>query len=251
LKHNNIKWELIASILLGISIIVKPVMVFVVPFLITLNINFKKKKIIFDFPTTIIRLIGVIFPILLNFIIFFLYPPLWEGFLTINLTGTEAELLNHSFSITKLINNYCTFYSIPCNHILILLIMLLTIGGLGFLIYTLRKTDQFSIIYGFLFSILIMLLVYFDSWDHHLLIILPILIILIFNLPRYSEIIKKFIKPGFFFLCFFDLAFMGIWFLVQSWFPFNFVPTIFLLLIFYGISKSSLKQNLDEDMDHR
>ncbi len=241
LKHNKIKWDLIASIILGISIIVKPIMVFMIPFLIVLSLDLKRKKIVFNFSTTIVRLIGVIIPILLNSIIFLLYPKLWGAFLTINLTGSEAKLLNHSFSITKLINNFCVFYSIPCNHILILLIMIIVIGGLGFLIYILRIKNQFSIIYGYLFSILIMLLVYFDSWDHHLLILTPILIIIIFNLPRHSEITKNFIKPSFFFLIFFDLAFMGIWFFTQDWFPINFVPTLFLILIFYGISKQCLK----------
>jgi len=84
---------------------------------------------------------------------------------------------------------------------------------------------------------LIMLLGYFDSWDHHLLILIPLLIVIIFNLPRNSEITNKF-KKSLIFFSFFDLAFMGIWFLTTPfWFPYNFASTIFLILVFYGIFK--------------
>ena len=88
-----------------------------------------------------------------------------------------------------------------------------------------------------------MLLGYFDSWDHHLLTLTPLLIIIIFNFPRNSNITTQFIKPSFFFLSFFDLAFMGIWFITQDLFPFNFASTIFLLLIFYGLSKFCLTKD--------
>ena len=88
-----------------------------------------------------------------------------------------------------------------------------------------------------------MLLVYFDSWTHHLLVLTPILIILVFYLPRNSKITKKYIKPSFFFLTFFDLAFMGIWWITQDFFPYNFVSTIFLLIILYGSAKICLTEN--------
>ena len=37
-----------------------------------------------------------------------------------------------------------------------------------------------------------------------------------------------------------DLPFMGIWYLTQDFFPFNFAITISLILILYGISRKSL-----------
>ena len=98
-------------------------------------------------------------------------------------------------------------------------------------------------IYGFLLGITIMLLVYFDSWDHHLLILTPLLIVALFNLPKDSEITKKFIIPGFFALNFLNLIFIGVWVLTISYFPYNFVSTVFLLLILYGIGIYSLKSN--------
>ena len=89
-----------------------------------------------------------------------------------------------------------------------------------------------------------MLLSYFDSWDHHLLNLIPLLIIIIFNLPRNSQITNS-IKPSFFFFCFFDLAFVGIWYLIYPLFPYNFECTISLLITFYGISKFCLKKKRD------
>ena len=171
---------------------------------------------------------------------FLLYPALWEGFLTINFTGEEPIILNHSFSITKIILNFFIFFNICHNPFFIFLLISIIIGGLGFLVYVFRRINKNSIIFAYLFALLIMLLVYYDSWTHHLLTVTPLLIILIFYLPRNSEITKKYVKPSFFFLNFFDLAFMGIWFILQDWFPFNFVSTIFLIFIFYGLSKYCL-----------
>jgi len=191
-----------------------------------------------------VRISGALLPISLNFFIFALYPQLLDGFIAINFTGSEPIILNHSFSLSKLIVNFCLFYNIPFNAILILLILLFFFGILGIIFYVFRRNSEHSIISGYGFGILIMLLVYFDSWPHHLLILTPILIILIFKLPRDSKITKKYLKPSLFFLSFFDLAFMGIWFLTVEFFPFNFLSTIFLILIFIGISKLLLNDKL-------
>jgi hypothetical protein len=109
------------------------------------------------------------------------------------------------------------------------------------LIFTLRRFKENSIIYGYCFGIIIMLLAYFDSWNHHLLNLTPILIIIIFNLPRQSKLTEP-IKWSLIFLSFFDLAFVGIWYLIYPLFPYNFESTFFLLLTFYTISKYCLKQ---------
>jgi hypothetical protein len=111
------------------------------------------------------------------------------------------------------------------------------IALLGFLAFMTRKNKEHSIVYGYTFGVLIMFLCYYDSWDHHLLILTPLLIIILFILPHQSDITKKFIKPSFFFLCFADLAFMGLYFVIENYFPFNFASTIFLLLVFYGLIK--------------
>jgi hypothetical protein len=129
---------------------------------------------------------------------------------------------------------------------LIFLLIIALIGGSGFLIYLFRKKNEFTSIIAYIFGLLIMLLVYFDSWPHHLLALTPLLIVLIFFMPRNSEITRKYIKRSFFFLNFLDLAFMGIWFIIQNWFPFNFMSTIFLMMIFYGLSKYCLTEDSND-----
>ncbi len=243
IKYKEIKWQLIGSIILGISIIIKPTAFFLIPFLIILKFDREKKKFYPDFFTSTIRLIGVILPVLLNFILFFMYPSLWQGFLETNFTGSNPIALNFSFSISKLIINFCYFFNIPFNQLYILIGVICIIGGIGFIIFIMRRIDEFSIIFGFAFGIIIMLLVYYDSWDHHLLNLIPILIIILFNLPR-DSVITRSIKSSLIFFSFFNLAFVGIWYLIYPLFPFNFVSTFFLLVSFYALYKYLVKSDV-------
>jgi hypothetical protein len=216
-----------------------------IPFIFIIGYNYKEKKITLDFTKSVLRLIGVLIPLASNVIMFLLYPDLLNGFLTTNFTGSETVLLNHSFSITKLISNMFLFFGVPSDEMSatpIFLGVLLIIGALGFIFYVLRRPHVNTLIFGYLFGILIMFLAYFDTWDHHILQITPLLILAIFNLPRNSELTRKYIKPGFFFLNFFGLIFTGIFLLTKPFFPFNFVSTLFLILIFIGISRYCLKK---------
>ncbi|MFX1339543.1 MAG: glycosyltransferase family 87 protein [Promethearchaeota archaeon] len=243
LTREQLRWHLFGSMILGISIVLKPTALLLIPFLMVINYDSSRKKLMFDFSKSLIRIIGVIFPISLNIIIFLLYPKLWDGFIETNFTGGNPLTLNFSFSITKIILNFCYMYNIPFNQIYVLLVVLGIIGSLGYVIFLFgRYHKKDSIIYGFTFGMVITLLVYYDSWDHHLLNLIPLLIILIFILPRKSEITVKYIKKGLLFFSFFDLAFMGLWFLTMLWFPYNFASTVFLILIFYGLSKHSLSK---------
>jgi 4-amino-4-deoxy-L-arabinose transferase-like glycosyltransferase len=243
LKHKGLKWELLASIILGLSINIKPITIFMIPFLVILSYNYNTRKFEISFVRSIVRLGGSITPIAVNLLIFIPYPQLFQGFLEINFTGSEPIILNHSFSLSKLIVNFCIFYDIPYNPLLILISLLIFFGGIGILIYIFRKKTENSLILGYVIAIVIMLLAYFDSWPHHLLILSPILIVIIFLLPRNSKLTRKFLKPIFFFISFFDLLFMGIWFGTQNFFPFNFMTTIFLILTFYCVCKALLTKN--------
>ncbi len=239
-KYKEIKYQLLASIMLGISIIIKPTTIFMIPFIIVLNYTYEKKKISFDLKLSFLRLFGVLLPLSLNIVMFLLYPDLLSGFLVTNFTGSETVLLNHSFSITKIISNILLYIGVPSNELNVLPIffsVLLVLGSLGLIFYVFRRVNRNNLIYGYTFGILIMFLAYFDSWDHHLLNLTPLLIIMLFNIPRSSEITRKYVKPSFFFLNFIGLVFTGIFWLTQLFFPFNFASTIFLILIFIGASR--------------
>lgn len=249
LKHDSIKMEFIASLFLGISIIIKPITITIVPFLFFIEFDYVRKRFRFDFIKSIIRIIGCIIPLALNLVYFILYPKLWDDFLQTNFTGTNPVDINFSFSLTKLIINGFHTFGAAYSQLLILIITLLLFGGSGFLFYVLRKKTSYSIFFGYIYSVLITLIVYFDSWDHHLLTLTPLLVIMLFILPRNSKITRKYIKPGFMFFNFLDIGFFGLFLLIYTFFPFNFVPTIVLIIIFYGISyycsstKTSESQN--------
>jgi hypothetical protein len=204
----------------------------------------EKRKLKIDFLKSIIRLIGVLLPVLSNFVLFAVYPKLWQGFLSTNFTGSNPIALNYSFSLTKLITNFCFLFNIPFSQLTVLIASGGIIGGLGFLVFILRRRAKNSILYGYTIGMLIMLLTYYDSWNHHLLNLIPLMIIIIFNLPRHSNLLH-YIKPSLFFFNFFDLIFVGIWLLTYTLFPFNFVGTFFLFLTFYGISKYLIVKKIE------
>ena len=244
LKFKEIKYQLLASFILGISILIKPTTLFMIPFIIVLNYSYEKKRITMDLKLSFLRLFGALFPLSLNVIMFLIYPDLLSGFLETNFTGSETVLLNHSFSITKIISNILLFVGIPSNELNVLPIfisILLIFGCLGYIFYTFRRFNTNYLIYGYIFGMLIMFLAYFDSWDHHLLNLTPLLVIMLFNLPRNSDLTRKYVKPSFFFLNFLGLVFTGLFWLTQLYFPFNFASTIFLIIIFIGVSKYCLK----------
>ncbi len=241
IKFKELKWQFIGSIILGVSIIIKPTTFFLIPFLILFSFNWEKRKFTFDFSGSSVRLVGVILPVSLNFILFFIYPSLWSGFLETNFTGNNPVALNFSFRITKLITNFCYFFNIPFNQLYILVGIIIIVGGLSLVVFIIRRFEKNSILYGYTFGIIVMLLVYYDSWDHHLLNLTPLLIIIIFNHPTNSDITQS-IKPSLFFFSFFDLAFVGIWYLIYPLFPFNFEGTMFLLISLYLLIKYCIKK---------
>lgn len=245
LKYENMKWQLIASVILGISIIFKPITLFLFPFLIILRFNKQTKKIELNFFQSIVRFAGALIPLALNLILFIFSPPLLEGFININLTGQETILINHSISITKIISNILYLFGVRGESLMMIqLPLFIAVAGfftilclIFYFILRSRITTRENLIYGYTLGILIMFLSYFDTWNHHLLIILPILIIIIFNFSRTSVITKKYVKISFLFFNFFDIIFTILFFITADFFPFNFAGTVFLLIVLYGILK--------------
>ncbi len=246
LFYKKIKWQLFGSVILGLSIIIKPTSFFLIPFLLVIHFDMSTKKLKIDFSTSVVRLVGVLIPVLLNFVLFAIYPKLWSDFLSTNFTGSNPLALNFSFSLTKIVTNFCYFFNIPFNQLIVLIVLVGFVGGIGFFSYILRRRDTNYILYGYTIGMIIMLLTYFDSWDHHLLNLTPLLIITIFNLPRRAKLLD-YIKPSFFFFNFFDIIFVGVWFLTYPLFPFNFVGTFFLFVLFYSLTRYFLVKRLKTD----
>jgi len=106
IKYKDIKWEFLASFILGISILIKPITIFLIPFLIVFNYDIKQKKVFFDLKANLVRLIGVALPLSLNIIVALFYPNLVEGFIVTNFTRNSLITTNASFSITRLFVNF-------------------------------------------------------------------------------------------------------------------------------------------------
>jgi len=243
LKYDSIKWDFIGSFILGISVILKPITVLLIPFLILVNINLEKRKINFLVKRSLVRLFSAIIPIFFNVIIFVIYPNLWNGFMEVNFTGSNPTDISFSFSLTKLIMNFFVYFNIDFNQTLIFFTILIIFGFIGFLFYVFRRNNKNSILIGFIFGILITFISYFEVWEHHLLTLIPFLIIFLSILPENSSILKKFINPSFYVYNFLHLAFLLIFVLTYNFFPYNFGVTIFLILNFYGIIKYCLTKN--------
>ncbi|MFX0025784.1 MAG: glycosyltransferase 87 family protein [Candidatus Hermodarchaeota archaeon] len=243
LKYESIKWDFIGSIILGTSVILKPITVLLIPFLILISINLKKRKINFLIKRSVLRLFSAMIPIFFNVLVFIIYSNLWNGFMEVNFTGSNPTDVSFSFSLTKLIMNFFVFYNINFNQTLIFFIVLIIFGLLGFFIYVFRRNTKNSILIGFIFGILITYISYFEVWEHHLLTLIPFVIIFLFILPNNSNILKRFIIPSFYVYNFLHLAFLLIFVLTYNFFPYNFGVTIFLILNFYGIIKYCISKN--------
>jgi len=246
LNYENLKMQFIASLILGISIIIKPIIITIIPFLILIEFDYERKWFHLKFTKSFVRIVGSLIPLSLNLFYFMLYPNLWSDFLQTNFTGTNPVDINFSFSLTKIIINGFYTLGAPYSQILILIVTFLIFGGTGFIIYVFRRKMNHPIIFGYTYSVLITLIVYFDSWDHHLLTLTPLLMIILFYLPRKSKIVKNYIKPGFMFFSFLDIGFFALFLLIYKIFPFNFVPTIVLIFIFYGITNYCIRKKIVE-----
>ncbi|MFX0147149.1 MAG: glycosyltransferase 87 family protein [Candidatus Hodarchaeota archaeon] len=248
LKYDNIKWDFLGSLILGISVILKPITIFMIPFLLLIRINFRKKEFNLFIKRNLVRLIGSILPLLINIVFFVIYPNLWNGFLDTNFTGSNPTDINFSFSLTKIILNFFVFYSLNFNQTLIFLIILGIFGISGFVVYIFKTSGRNSLIYGYTFGILITFISYFEVWEHHLITLIPFLIIILFILPD-SKILKRYVKPSFFVYNFINVVFLGIFVLTIDFFPYNFVGTIFLVLNFYGLYKYYLIHKRNENIE--
>ncbi len=237
LSKNSVKWNFLASLILGLSIVIKPTALLLIPFLVVFHYNLKSKQIVFELNKTISRIIGVFVPISTNFVFFILKPSLFTDFLETNFTGNNPVALNFSFSLTKSITNFLFFYSLPFNQMTIFLTILIVTLGLGMVIYIFMINPKQNVLYGFTLGIIIMLLAYFDSWDHHLLSLTPLLLIIMITLPIDSKNLYFYVKPSLYFLNFVNLAFVGFWYLIFPIFPINFETTIVLIILFYVIAR--------------
>ncbi|MCK4281000.1 MAG: DUF2029 domain-containing protein, partial [Candidatus Lokiarchaeota archaeon] len=247
---NSLIYEFLGGILIGISISIKPLAIFIIPFIIIINWNRKNKKLKIDFKRSSLRLFGVIIPILVSVLFFILYPTLWQGFVDINFSGEYTEEgINNSISITRAILNLFYIMGIQSSKFIIPIIIVLIVAIPGFLIYIFKKNSNVGINEGLIMGMIIMLLVYFDSWDHHIVSLAPFLSIFLITINsrvnlKVTRLIKNF-KIGYFLLALLVVPLSGLFFLTYQIFPFNLWASIFLLIIYISLLKFSFLETAE------
>ena len=234
---DNLKYDLLGGLFLGLGISFKPSLILLLPFIILLSYKRETKKFELHFKRTISRLLGSIFVISLSGLFFLFYPEMLEGFIEVNLTGeytynVGGDLeINPSFSLTRIILILFEVIPIDVSYILVFIIIILIFGFPLFIAFILSKPSQIRLIYGYFSGISVMFLVYFDSWPHHIVVLAPFLIFFVLlekDFNRYT--LFKYI---YYLIAFLIFAFWILFYLTYEIFPFNLGGTILLIVLYY------------------
>ena len=240
---NNSKYDLLGGFLIGFGILLKPTLILILPFLIYLNYSKETKKFTLKIKKTALRLAGSIILVVISGLYFLIFPQMLGDFIDVNLAGEytyaiEGALeINPSFSLTRFVLILLNLINIDINGFLIFIIITIVILA-PIYFYSVKNSNQpISLIDGYLAGILVMLIVYFDTWPHHLIVLAPFLIffILIHGDFKYYTILKY----CHYLLATLTVVFWGIFYLTYELFPFNIggliilIPVYFLITVFY------------------
>ncbi len=231
------RYELIGGFLLGLGILIRPTLILILPFLIFLNYKKKTKKLTFKLQKTVIRLLGSFTLITLSSVYFLIFPQMLSDFITVNLTGEYTYAIkggieiNPSFSLTRIILIFLQLIQIDINGFLIFIIIILLILIPIYYLYIQISNQPIKLVNGYFAGLLILLIVYFDSWPHHLVVLTPFLIFfLIFNKNFRNY---KMVKYLHYLIAILMVVFWGIFYLTYLFFPFNMGGLILLMLLYY------------------
>ena len=109
-----------------------------------------------------------------------------------------------------------------------------------FIVFIFSKPSQIRLIYGYFSGISVMLLVYFDSWPHHIVVLAPFLIFFVLlekDFDRYT--LFKYI---YYLIAFLLFGFWILFYLTYEIFPFNLGGTILFIVLYYLLIKYYLNQ---------
>lgn len=165
-KRYNIKYEQVfIGLLLGFSISLKPFAILLIPFLVKMVITIKNEKIKIHFNNGLKLIFGLFLSQISNFIYLILYPNILQDFLGIN---TSTQLFNYpSTSITRLISVIFDSFSIEA---IVMIILIFPLYGLLYSIYLLTPNNKINYPVYFSGIILVIMIIYTDSWFLNFLI---------------------------------------------------------------------------------
>ncbi len=243
----SIKYDLLGGLFLGLGISFKPSLILLLPFIILLSYNKETKKFEMPFKRMVSRLIGSIILILFSGLFFLVLPEMLTGFIEVNLTGEYTYNvgggleINPSFSLTRIVLIFFEVLAIDINYFLVFIIIILLFWLPLFIIFIFSNTSEIKLINGYFTGITVMLLVYFDSWPHYIVVLAPFLIFFIL-LEKDFEMYKLF-KYIYYLFAFLILAFWILFYLTYEIFPFNLGGLILLMLLYYSLIVYYVKSN--------
>ncbi len=233
----GIKNDLIGGFLIGLGLSIRPTLILILPFLIVLKYNRETKKFLFNLKTTVIRFLGPTVLLLISGIYFLIYPQMFTDFIDVNLTGeytytTEGGIeINPSFSLTRIVLIFLDLIRVDINGFLIFIIITLIFLIPIYYFYIQHSDQPIKLIYGYLLGILVMLIVYFDSWPHHIVVLTPFLIFFLLINKNFKY--YKLFKYLHYLIAILMVIFWGIYYLTYQFFPFNAGGLILLMLLYY------------------
>ena len=239
LLKGGTKNDFLGGLLLGFGVLIKPTLILLLPFVIILNYDRKTKKLIFKFKQTLTRLSGSLILIFISALFFFIYPQMLEDFITVNLAGeytynVGGDLeINPSFSLTRIVLIFFEILGLESNGFLVFFIITLIILIPTYFLFIIFTNHQNNLIIGYFSGIVISLIVYFDSWPHHLVVLAPFMIFfLIFN-KNFAKI--SFFKYIHYLLAFLMVIFWGVFYLTYEFIPFNIGGLSLIILLYYNL----------------
>ncbi|MHA2185428.1 MAG: glycosyltransferase 87 family protein [Promethearchaeota archaeon] len=216
LKGGN-RNDFLGGLMLGLGILFKPTLALIIPFIIPIGFDKLHRKLTLQFKKMILRLSGPVILVLFSGLIFLFYPQMLNDFIDVNLagdyiytTGSDLEI-NPSFSLTRIILILFEVIGLSFNRLLIMLLVTLIILIPLFILFIFSSNQSNKLMIGFLSGISVMLLVYFDSWPHHLVVLAPFMILFILLNKNFKRL--KLFKYVYYLLTNLSLAFWGIYFL--------------------------------------
>ncbi|MCK4479119.1 MAG: DUF2029 domain-containing protein [Candidatus Lokiarchaeota archaeon] len=236
---DSLKYDLLGGLFLGLGLSFKPFLILILPFIILLSYNRETKTFELQFKRTISRLAGSIILILISGIFFLILPEMLTGFIEVNLTGEYTYSvgggleINPSFSLTRILLTLFEVLALDINYFLVFIIIILLIWLPIFIVFLLSKISQIRLIHGYFTGITVMLLVYFDSWPHHIVVLAPFLIFFLLLEKDFNRYV--FFKYVYYLISFSILAFWIIFYLTYVIFPFNLGGMILLVLLYYTL----------------
>ena len=233
------KNDLLGGFFLGFGILFKPTLILILPFIIPLTYNRNNKKLLFGLNQTILRFCGTIVLLVISGIFFLIYPKMLTDFIEVNFAGKYTSNLgdevgiNPSFSLTRIVLTFFGLIGLNFSNFLVFIaIMFLFLLPMYF--FYISSSDQSNrLIFGYFAGILIILIVYFDTWPHHLIVLAPFLILFIILNKDFERI--NAVKSIHYLLVTIILGFWMLFYLTYKIFPFNIGGLVLLILLYYNV----------------